>query len=83
MKPRGWVSYRNILGLLVDALDSYEIIIYELFSHFLDVLQESRLGKEVLHSCNSNILQTWSAKEKVGRGFSRNIYLQISYFPQF
>ena len=49
MKPKGWVSYRNILGLLLDSLASYEIIIYELFSHTLDVFQESRLGKEVLH----------------------------------
>ena len=51
MKPKGWVSYRNILGLLVDSLASYEIIIYELNSSLttFDVLQESRLGKEVLH----------------------------------
>ena len=54
MKPRGWFSYRNILGLLVDSLASYEDITFELFSHTLDVFQEPKLGKEVLHSCNSN-----------------------------
>ena len=79
MKPRGWVSYRNILGLLVDALASYEIIIYELFSHFLDVLQESRLGKEVLHSCNSNFASRECKRESGKRILQENIFANFIF----
>ena len=64
MKPRGWVSYRNILGLLVDSLASYEDITFDLFSHTLDVFQEPKLGKEVLHSCNSKFCKPGVQKRK-------------------
>ena len=75
----GWVSYRNILGLLVDSLASYENITFELFSHALYVFQESKLGKEVLHSCNSNFASLECKRESGKRILQENIFANFIF----
>ena len=78
MKPKGWFSYRNILGLLVDSSASYEDITFELFSHTLDVLQESRLGKEVLQL---KYFASLECKRESGKGILQEYIFANFIFP--
>ena len=64
---------------MVDSLASYEDITFDLFSHTLDVFQEPKLGKEVLHSCNSNFASLECKRESGKRILKENIFANFIF----